>query len=186
MKWWAVVREVEAMEEIMICSLDILECIDQFWYLGDLIGASRRAEEALRARVCFVYAKFRELALVLTIRGASIKWRKSIQCLYPTCLEICEWKVAYESGGYGKIAFSFVQRDLQAAVLMNIKPNSHSTAWPLCRLLLSSDVHDWRERNEWWTDGCVVLNNLLVKQHPIGHTGSIKKRRVPTTTQQLH
>jgi len=39
------------MKEMMICSLDKLECIDKFCYLGDLIIARGEAEEASRSRV---------------------------------------------------------------------------------------------------------------------------------------
>ena len=59
-----------------------MDCVDKFCYLGDMIGAGGGAEEASRARVrC---AKFRELAPVLTSRGASIKvkgrvYRASVQ-----------------------------------------------------------------------------------------------------------
>jgi len=92
--------------------------------------------------------KFRELAPVLTSRGPSISERKSTEGPYPACLGICESNFGYESGGYSKISFSFVSRDLQAAVLMNEKSNPHPKGWPFYRLLLSSGVHDWRERNE--------------------------------------
>jgi len=47
-------QEVEATKEIMICSLDKLECIGQivlFLYFRNLIGARGGAEEASRARV---------------------------------------------------------------------------------------------------------------------------------------
>jgi len=39
-------REVVAMNEIMMCSLDKFECVDKFCYLGDLIGTGGGAEEA--------------------------------------------------------------------------------------------------------------------------------------------
>jgi len=57
-------REVVAMKDIMINSLDKLECDDNFCYLGDLIGAGGGAEEASRSRVRCVSAKFRKLAPV--------------------------------------------------------------------------------------------------------------------------
>jgi len=47
--------------------------LDKFCYLGDLIGAGGGAEEASRARVHYVSAKFRELAPVLTSKGASLE-----------------------------------------------------------------------------------------------------------------
>jgi len=64
-------QEVVAMKEIKISSLDKLECVNKFRYLRDLIDASGGAEEASRVRVRCAWAKFRELAPVLTSRGAS-------------------------------------------------------------------------------------------------------------------
>jgi len=58
-------REVVVMKEIMISSLDKLECVDNSCYLGDLFGAGGGPEEASRARARGAWAKFRELAPVL-------------------------------------------------------------------------------------------------------------------------
>ncbi len=56
-----------------------LECVDRFCYLGDMIGAGEGAEEASRARVRCAWDKFRELALILTIkRGLSGGKRKGL------------------------------------------------------------------------------------------------------------
>jgi len=65
-------REVVARKEIMISSHDKLECVDKFCYLGDLIGTGGGAAEASIVRVCFAWAKFKELSSVLTLRGASL------------------------------------------------------------------------------------------------------------------
>ena len=48
-----------------------LECVGKFCYLGDVVGAGGGAEDASRARVRSAWAKFRELAPILTSRGAS-------------------------------------------------------------------------------------------------------------------
>jgi len=40
------------MKKIMTSSLDKMECVDKFCYLGDLIGAGGGTEETSRARVC--------------------------------------------------------------------------------------------------------------------------------------
>jgi len=53
--------------EIVIRSLDNLECIDKFYYL-----AGRGAEETSRVRVWCAWAKFKELAQVLTSGGVSL------------------------------------------------------------------------------------------------------------------
>jgi len=74
-------REVVTM--IMINLLEKLECVDKFHYFGDLIGAGGGAEEASRARVCNAWAKFNELAPVLTSRGASIKVKGKV---YRACI----------------------------------------------------------------------------------------------------
>ena len=48
-----------------------LECVPKFCYLGDTLGVGRGVEEAARARVRCACAKFKELSLILTARGAS-------------------------------------------------------------------------------------------------------------------
>jgi len=68
--------------------------VDKFYYLGDLIGAEVGAEEASRARVRCIRAKFSELAPVLTSRGASLKVKRTVHkasiqrvlgCVIETC-----------------------------------------------------------------------------------------------------
>jgi hypothetical protein len=61
-----------------------LECVDKFRYLGDMIGAGGGAEEASRARVRSAWAKFRELAPILTSRGASLKVKGRV---YKACVQ---------------------------------------------------------------------------------------------------
>ena len=55
-----------------------LECVERFCYLGDMIGAGGGAKEASRARVRCAWAKFRELAPILTSRGLSGGKRKGL------------------------------------------------------------------------------------------------------------
>ena len=61
-----------------------LECVEQFCYLGDMIGAGGGAEEASRARTRCAWAKFRELAPILTSRGASLAVKGKI---YKACVQ---------------------------------------------------------------------------------------------------
>ena len=61
-----------------------LECVDKFCYLGDMIAAGGGAEEASRARVRCAWAMLRELAPILTSRGASLKVKGKI---YRTCVQ---------------------------------------------------------------------------------------------------
>jgi len=58
-----------AMTETLISSLAILECVDKFCYLEDLIGAGGGAEEALRARVLCLHGQ----SSVLTSSGAPLE-----------------------------------------------------------------------------------------------------------------
>jgi hypothetical protein len=62
----------EVLKEISLEADKKLDCVDRFCYLGDMIGAGGGAGEASRARVRCAWAKFRELAPVLTSRGASL------------------------------------------------------------------------------------------------------------------
>ena len=48
-----------------------LECVPEFSYLGDTLGAGGGGEEASRARVRCAWAKYKELSPILTARGAS-------------------------------------------------------------------------------------------------------------------
>ena len=61
-----------------------MECVDKFCYLDDVIGAGGGAEEAARARVRCAWAKFRELAPILTFRGASLKVKGKV---YMVCVQ---------------------------------------------------------------------------------------------------
>ena len=61
-----------------------LECVEKFCYLGDMIGAGGGVEEASRARVRCAWAKFRELAPILTSRGASLVVKGKV---YKACVQ---------------------------------------------------------------------------------------------------
>ena len=50
-----------------------LECVEKFYYFGDMIEAGGGAGEASRARVWCAWSKFRELSAILISRGASLK-----------------------------------------------------------------------------------------------------------------
>ena len=78
--------EIERRKEISlgVYSGEKLDCVEKFSYLGDMIGAGGGAEEASRARAKCAWAKFRELAPVLTSRGASIKGKRRV---YRACVQ---------------------------------------------------------------------------------------------------
>ena len=67
--------------ELVLGPDSTLQIVDKFCYLGDVIGGG--AEEASRARIRCAWAKFRELAPILTSRGASLKMKGKI---YKTCV----------------------------------------------------------------------------------------------------
>ena len=46
-----------------------VECVSKFCYLGDTLGSGGGVVEAARARVRCVWAKFKELSPILTVRG---------------------------------------------------------------------------------------------------------------------
>ena len=72
------------MHEIALRPGSILEVVDKFCYLGDMIGAGGGAEEASRARVRCSWSKFRELTPILTSRGATLKAKGRI---YKACVQ---------------------------------------------------------------------------------------------------
>src|SRR3989442_793581 len=55
-----------------------------FCYLGDVIGKGGGAEEASRARVRCAWGKFRNLRMLLTARGASLRVKGKI---YRACAQ---------------------------------------------------------------------------------------------------
>jgi hypothetical protein len=66
------------LQQVSLESGQNLECVDKFCCLGDVIAAGGGAEEASRARVRCAWAKFRELAPILTSRGTSLKVKGKI------------------------------------------------------------------------------------------------------------
>ena len=75
--------KVSDKRELVLEGENTLEVVDRFCYLGDVIGARGGAEEASRARIRCAWAKFRELAPILTSRGASLRMKGKI---YKTCV----------------------------------------------------------------------------------------------------
>jgi hypothetical protein len=76
--------QVQSTREIEIEPGVKLECVDKFCYLGDMLGAGGGVEEASRARVRSAWAKFRELAPILTARGASLRVKGKV---YRACVQ---------------------------------------------------------------------------------------------------
>ena len=76
--------QLGGLTEISLGMDQKLECVDKFRYLGDMIGAGGGAGESSRARVSSAWAKFRELAPILTNRGASLKVKGKI---YKACVQ---------------------------------------------------------------------------------------------------
>src|SRR4051812_45639957 len=84
-----IISYVELLIELFIylfnpvMALEELEVVDKFCYLGDVIGRGSGAEEASRARVRCAWEKFRDLRLLLTARGASLRVKGKI---YRACV----------------------------------------------------------------------------------------------------
>ena len=75
----------EVRKEMEIDGDGKVECVGKFCYLGDMIGSGGGAEEASKARVRCVWAKFRELSPLLTARGASLKVKGKLYSMYVQC-----------------------------------------------------------------------------------------------------
>ena len=78
------ITQTAEIKDVEIGVNEKLECVDRFCYLGDMIGAGGGAEEASRARVRCAWAKFRELAPILTSRGASLVVKGKV---YKACVQ---------------------------------------------------------------------------------------------------
>jgi Reverse transcriptase (RNA-dependent DNA polymerase)/Endonuclease/Exonuclease/phosphatase family len=74
----------DALKEVSLGTREKLECVEKFCYLGDMIGAGGGAEVASRTRVRCAWGKFKELAPILTSRGASLKVKGKV---YRACVQ---------------------------------------------------------------------------------------------------
>ena len=74
--------KIEAQQRLSLGDGLSLECVEKFCYLGDMIGAGGGAGEAARARVRCAWAKFKELAQILTSRGAPLKVKGKVYRVY--------------------------------------------------------------------------------------------------------
>ena len=73
------------MKEVEVDHVGKLECVSKFCYLGNVIGSGGGAEEASRAGVRCAWGKFRELASILTSRGASLKVKGKVYSACSVC-----------------------------------------------------------------------------------------------------
>jgi hypothetical protein len=110
------------LKEILLGTDEKLECVENFCYLGDMIGAGGGAEEASRARVRCAWAKFRELAPVLTSRGASLKVKGKV---YKACVQ----RVLV----YGSEMWPVKMKDMQHLV---------RTEWMMVRWMCGASLKD--------------------------------------------
>jgi hypothetical protein len=78
------VKQQTVKNKFVIDGAGEIESVDKFCYLGDMIGAGGGAEDATRTRVRCAWSKFRELAPLLTMRGASLKMKGKI---YRICVQ---------------------------------------------------------------------------------------------------
>src|SRR3989442_443707 len=78
------VKVVDKVRQFVLGVGEELEVVDKFCYLGDVIGKGGVAEEASRARVRSAWGKFRDLRMLLTARGASLRVKGKI---YRACVQ---------------------------------------------------------------------------------------------------
>ena len=75
---------MEVLRQLSLGNGQSVEHVDKFCCLGDTIVARGGVEEASRARVRCAWAKFRELAPILTSRGASFNVKGKV---YKACVQ---------------------------------------------------------------------------------------------------
>ena len=80
----SVVTDVEEKTQFVLSSGDVLECVDKFCYLGDMIGKGGGVVEAVRNRVRCAWSKFRELYPILAVRGVPLRVKGKI---YRACVQ---------------------------------------------------------------------------------------------------
>ena len=71
-------KVVNEVRQFMLEAGEELEVVDKFCYMGDVTGKGGGAEEASRARVRCAWGKFRDLRMLLTVRGASSRLKGKI------------------------------------------------------------------------------------------------------------
>src|SRR2546425_8362115 len=77
-------KVVDGVRQFVLGAMEELEIVDKFYYLGDVIGKGGVAEEASRTRVRCAWRKFRDLRMLLTARGASLRVKGKI---YRVCVQ---------------------------------------------------------------------------------------------------
>src|SRR6266516_4682419 len=78
------VKLVGEAKQFVLGTSDKIEVVENFCYLGDVIGKEGGAEESSRARVRCAWGKFRDLKMLLTARGASLRVKGKI---YRACVQ---------------------------------------------------------------------------------------------------
>src|SRR6266516_4816423 len=78
------VKLVEEAKQFVLGTSDKIEVVENFCYLGDVIGKGGGAEESSRARVRCAWGKFRDLKMLLTARGSSLRVKGKI---YRACVQ---------------------------------------------------------------------------------------------------
>src|SRR5664279_5032424 len=78
-------KEVEVVkaERLLFENRASVVCVDEFCYLGDMLGSMGGAGEASRVRVKCAWKKFRELSSILVTKGALLTLQGKI---YSACI----------------------------------------------------------------------------------------------------
>ena len=61
-----------------------LECVNRFWYLGDILGAAGGCREESRTRVRGAWGQFKEFAELLSRRGMPLRQKGRV---YRSCVQ---------------------------------------------------------------------------------------------------
>ena len=82
--FWGWSEGGDGIRQLVLGEREKLEIVDKFGYMDDVIGKGGGAEEASRARVRCAWGKFRDLRMLLTVRGASLRLKGKI---YRACVQ---------------------------------------------------------------------------------------------------
>ena len=118
--------QVQAVMKLKLGRNGELEYVDKYCYLGDMLGAGGGVEEATKARVRCLWAKFRKLALILTVRGAplAVKGRVYKACVQRVLLYGSEtWATRVEDIQRLERAERMMVRGMCGVTLKNMMPS---------------------------------------------------------------
>jgi len=81
-----IVTTADVNEDLDICDGVLLEKVDKFCYIGDMLSTSGGCDLAVTARVRCAWEKFREYSPILTRKGFTLKLKGKV---YISCVRSC-------------------------------------------------------------------------------------------------